>query len=594
MAPELLFNRYDILELISSGRYSEVHRAFDTRMEREVAIKKIRRDDEPTPRAIREAKTVALLNHPNIVTLYELEEDKNYYYLIMEYIEGIKLSDLLLENEALDIDSALAIAIQVCHGLENAHLNQIIHRDIKPQNLMILPDGRVKIMDFGLALLTAQNDINKNQTIAGTPAYMSPEQAKGSYIDVTTDIYSLGAVLYRLVSGSLPFEGNSIKSVLLKIQNSEPIPAERINPELPEDLANLIKKAMLKNPADRFQTATDFRYKLERCLNEKSSPQDILADLYEEISEIYAGSKQNLGLGFNLPFSSFKSISNSNFELVTRLISSIVIMAAVYISWPASLSAVTTFQAILTLIIGIISIFAPIIGVGLMWLLLAIAAFYESISLGIFLLFTFILYMLLYGRHHPKRTLWLLLVYPLNLLNIIFLYPLIIGYVGGWITALVLSLGGFFFWESLLLFSDYTGFIKMSNWMPAEFVNNLSSSVNPLFLPLALISNLFKYPFLFFYLLLFMMTALIGNLFSGNQTKRKVFISYLISSIILISGSLAISNVYTNIVFIEMMKSISISLIIGFLLILLFPFWGKSDKKRFLEDTDEYIGNEYI
>jgi len=275
MPTNLLLDRYEILETIGRGGSSEILKAFDRRMERVVAIKAIPGRKKTALRALREARTVALLNHPNIVTLYEFEETEEFYYLIMEYIEGITLKDYLRDNAPLEPETAIAVTIEVCRALENAHLNDIIHRDIKPANLMLMPDGRVKVMDFGVSKLKGV-PVTREGTIAGTFTYMSPEQAEGQLVDERSDVWSIGVVLYEMITGINPFDADTPATAVLKILNLDPEPPLELNSKISTQISKTILKALEKFPGDRFDLATDFRYKLERYRRSKQPPQAIL------------------------------------------------------------------------------------------------------------------------------------------------------------------------------------------------------------------------------------------------------------------------------------------------------------------------------
>lgn len=251
--------------------------AFDTLMEREVAIKEIPSSHKTLPRAMREARTAALLNHPNVVTVYEFQETADHYYLIMEYLQGATL-DQILDSRPPSVDEALAVAIQVCAAIECAHLNNIIHRDIKPQNLMLLSDGRVKVMDFGIAKLK-NAPVTKTAQIQGTVAYMSPEQAEGYIVDEPSDIFSSAVVLYEMLTGVNPFASPTTGATLFKIINTTPDPPSALNAHVPPELDRAVMKALDKYPDRRFNGAVQFRYKLERVFPGDASPEGLVKHL---------------------------------------------------------------------------------------------------------------------------------------------------------------------------------------------------------------------------------------------------------------------------------------------------------------------------
>lgn len=277
MPDELLLNRYQLQETLGEGATSTVVKAFDTRMERSVAIKIIPVGKHTAERALREARTTALLHHPNIVTVYEFERDENNFYLIMEYVQGYSLETLLGGTRPLPEDVAVAIAIQVCQGLEAAHSNNIIHRDIKPANLIVMPAGRVRIMDFGISRLSWV-PITREGEIVGTFTYMSPEQSAGMLVDERSDVFSLGVILYEMLTGVNPFAADEAKATLFKIQNVEPKPVDSLSPAVSPEIAAVVTKALAKNPDERYDLATDLRYKLERYRRSSQATEKVVAE----------------------------------------------------------------------------------------------------------------------------------------------------------------------------------------------------------------------------------------------------------------------------------------------------------------------------
>ena len=251
-------SHYKILEKIGEGGMGVVYKAEDTKLKRTVALKflppELMRDTEAKERFIQEAQAAAALDHPNICTVHEIDETDDKTFIAMSYIEGYSLKDKIRAG-ALEIDEALEIAIQVAEGLKEAHEKGIVHRDIKPANIMLTKKGQAKIMDFGLAKLAGGIDLTKTATIMGTIAYMSPEQAKGEKVDYRTDIWSLGVVLYEMLTGELPFRGDYEQAVVHSILNEEPKPIAELRPDLPSELQDLLDRAMTKSPENRYQSA---------------------------------------------------------------------------------------------------------------------------------------------------------------------------------------------------------------------------------------------------------------------------------------------------------------------------------------------------
>jgi serine/threonine protein kinase/Tfp pilus assembly protein PilF len=256
-----LAGKYRIIEPIGKGGMGVVYKAEDTKLRRTVALKflppELAESPEAGERFIREAQAVAALSHPHICTIHEISEEEDQSFIVMEYIEGQSLRQKILKGP-LDQTEVLDIAIQVAEGLEEAHKKGIVHRDIKPGNIMLTEKGAAKVMDFGLAKVFGGSLITREATTMGTVAYMSPEQAKGEVVDHRTDIWSLGVVLYEMITAQLPFKGEYDQSMIHSILNHEPEPITKIRKDLPSGLEQVIYKALTKNPAGRYQSMEDF------------------------------------------------------------------------------------------------------------------------------------------------------------------------------------------------------------------------------------------------------------------------------------------------------------------------------------------------
>lgn len=262
-------NRYQITERIGIGGMAEVYRAQDNVLGRLVAVKvmlpQYAADPNFTQRFKQEAAAAANLQSPYIVNVYDWGQDEGTYYIVMEFVRGSDLKTAIIERGAINQRKVAEIGSQVCQALSVAHGLDIIHRDIKPQNIMVQPDGNVKVMDFGIA--RAKNSV-KTQTssVLGTAHYISPEQAQGKELTAASDIYSLGIVLYESTTGQLPFDGPDAVSVAMKQVNDLPVPPRQINPDIDPSLEAIIMKAMAKNPTERFATAKDMRNALNDYL----------------------------------------------------------------------------------------------------------------------------------------------------------------------------------------------------------------------------------------------------------------------------------------------------------------------------------------
>ncbi len=268
--PRKLGGRYELGESIGSGGMAEVHLGRDTRLGRDVAIKVLRRElaSDPTfiARFRREAQAAAQLNHPNIVSVYDTGDDKaGVPFIVMEYVEGQTLRDLLRSEGRIPPRRAMELTADICLALQYSHEAGIVHRDIKPGNVMLTKSGAVKVMDFGIARAMTSATVTQTAAVLGTAQYLSPEQARGEHVDARSDIYSTGCLLYELVSGRPPFSGDSPVAVAYQhVREEPPLPSQR-NPELDSTMDSVVMKAMAKNPANRYQTADEMREDLLRA-----------------------------------------------------------------------------------------------------------------------------------------------------------------------------------------------------------------------------------------------------------------------------------------------------------------------------------------
>ncbi|MEK3747019.1 Stk1 family PASTA domain-containing Ser/Thr kinase [Paenibacillus sp. FSL E2-8871] len=265
-----LGGRYQVIERIGGGGMALVYRAHDILLNRNVAIKVLRNqfvhDEEFIRRFRREAQSAASLSHPNVVSIYDVGQEDEIHYIVMEYIEGKNLNEIIKERAPLQVDESVRIASQICDALDHAHQNQIIHRDIKPHNILIGRNGRVKVTDFGIARAVTSTTITQTGSVVGSVHYFSPEHAKGVSTGEKSDLYSLGIVLYQMLTGSLPFLGESPISVALKHLQEEFEEPRLINPLIPQSVENVILRSMRKNPEERYQSAKQMLQDLETCL----------------------------------------------------------------------------------------------------------------------------------------------------------------------------------------------------------------------------------------------------------------------------------------------------------------------------------------
>jgi len=270
MIGKLLGNRYEILEQLGGGGMAKVYKGRDTILNRLVTIKLLRSeytsDEDFVRRFRREAQSVASLSHPNIVSIYDVGREGEMHYLVMEYVDGQDLRGIIKREGALDPDRAVRIARQICDALEHAHENNIVHRDVKPHNILITRSGRAKLTDFGIAREAGTATVTSTDTIIGSVHYLSPEQARGEPAGPMSDIYSLGVVLYEMLAGSVPFTGDSPISVALKHIQNNPEPPARRKPDIPAGLERVVMRALQKEPERRFHSAREMNFQLEEAL----------------------------------------------------------------------------------------------------------------------------------------------------------------------------------------------------------------------------------------------------------------------------------------------------------------------------------------
>ena len=282
-------DRYQIIRTIGEGGMANVYLAYDTILDRNVAVKILRGDlaeDEKFVRKFqREAISASSLSHPNIVEMYDVGEDDGRYFIVMEYVEGVTLKNLIKRRGALTLSEVIDIMLQLTSAIACAHDSYIIHRDIKPQNVLILDDGRVKITDFGIAMALNSNELTQTNSVMGSVHYLPPEQANGTGATIKSDIYSLGILMYELITGNLPFKGDSAVEIAIK-QMREPIPSiVEQNPNIPQSVENIILKASAKNPKNRYESARQMYEDLTTCLDESRLKEPKYVYPYPEFEE---------------------------------------------------------------------------------------------------------------------------------------------------------------------------------------------------------------------------------------------------------------------------------------------------------------------
>jgi eukaryotic-like serine/threonine-protein kinase len=265
---KVLAGRYAIDSVLGHGGMAEVYLGTDRVLGRQIAVKvlgsQFAKDGSFVARFRREAQSAAALNHPNVVSVFDTGSDDGTHFIVMEYVKGKTLSQIIREDGPLLPERAVEIAYAVAEALAFAHRNGIIHRDVKPGNIMLTPSGDVKVMDFGIARASTSDSLTQTATVLGTATYFSPEQAQGEPVDARSDVYSLGCVLYEMLTAHPPFTGETSVAVAYKHVKEEPVPPSRINPDVPVDLDAVVLKCLAKNPGNRYQSAGDLARDLDR------------------------------------------------------------------------------------------------------------------------------------------------------------------------------------------------------------------------------------------------------------------------------------------------------------------------------------------
>lgn len=327
--------RYKIKKIIGIGGMAVVFEAYDMLKNRPVAVKMLKddiaEDAQAVKRFINESKAVAMLSHPNIVSIFDVSVKDNLKYIVMELIEGITLKNYMQKKGALSFREVVSISEQILRALEHAHSKGIVHRDIKPQNIMLLKDGSIKVADFGIAKLPNAETVTMTDKAIGTVFYISPEQASGRPIDHRSDLYSLGATMYEMATGKLPFTADSPVSVALMQVKSIPKNPREYNPNIPRGLEQIILIAMEKNPAHRFQSASQM---LRHLLQVKNNPKAVF-----KVTEHSADNENLFSHNQSSSKHSRRTQSRSMFPIIMGITSAFLIVAAI--------SAVTILSALM-------------------------------------------------------------------------------------------------------------------------------------------------------------------------------------------------------------------------------------------------------
>ncbi len=285
----MIGNRYEVVEKVGAGGMADVYRAMDHRLNRYVAVKILKNEYSEDTKFVtkfrQEAQAVACLSHPNVVAVYDVGEEQGMHFIVMEFVEGITLKSYIEKKGKLSVREAVGIGIQIASGLEAAHNSHIIHRDIKPQNILISRDGTAKVTDFGIAKAASSNTITASAM--GSVHYISPEQARGGFSDEKSDVYSLGVTMYEMLSGTLPFTGESAVAVALAHIQEEAVPLTAMDATIPKGISDIVAKCMQKKADFRYPTSADLIADLKMFLQDPEGEYGVVKPLYENTDTIF-------------------------------------------------------------------------------------------------------------------------------------------------------------------------------------------------------------------------------------------------------------------------------------------------------------------
>lgn len=350
MKGQKISDRYQIIKSIGEGGMANVYLAYDTILDRNVAVKLLRgdlaSDEKFVHRFQREALSASSLNHPNIVEVYDVGEDNGSYYIVMEYIEGRHLKDLIKKRGKLTTSEVIDIMLQITDGMSMAHDAYIIHRDIKPQNIMILENGLVKITDFGIAMAMNATQLTQTNSVMGSVHYIPPEQASGKGSSLQSDIYSMGIVMYELLTGKLPFRGDNAVEIALKhLKEAMPNIKDEL-PTLPQSIENIILKATAKNPKNRYADAKEMHEDLKTCMSDARAKETKIVFKYPENNfddtKISKTIKENKKEG-GTPIA--KQITKSDLKKQNKLL---IVLAAIFTSLVVIITSVVVLIPVIT------------------------------------------------------------------------------------------------------------------------------------------------------------------------------------------------------------------------------------------------------
>jgi hypothetical protein len=485
MTEPMILDRYRIIEQVGRGGYGEVFRAEDTLMNRTVAVKRIDLSDKTSARTLTEARAAGQLNHPNVVTVFDLEHDDRYSYLIMEFIDGVTLSNILQAKSPLSIEESLDIAIQIADALEAAHAMDIVHRDIKPDNIMITKDGNVKVTDFGIARLGAST-LTVEGDVLGTFAYMSPEQAKGGRIDARTDVFSLGVVIYEMLTGVSPFASATPAGIVFKITNLDAQPPSEINPGISADLESLILRALEKKRSQRLDDVTIMRHYLESMRSAKSPSHKVIKPLYKLVksgqtmtAKEYEGPMSSFVGGLADAKESAATWLNRHRSLTNRVINALV--ATLVLTWFLSKTGFYAgeIQAVMPFAYCAAALLFPRVGLAAGFAILFLPLADYSLIVAVLAMIIVFLWMLSFWLFKPAKSVFAFWGPITAAAGVGLSYPLAAGLLWGPVAAGFIGfLGGLGVVLSDLFNSKTIHFIQLSNSFGVK--HELAGSLDPL------------------------------------------------------------------------------------------------------------------
>lgn len=582
MVKKVFLDRYEVIESLGRGGSAEVFKAFDRKMRRIVAIKRLDAYSKSAVRAVREAQAVAGLDHPNIVKIFDFAKDRRYHYLVMEFIDGVPLSRVLEEKPRLSVEESLVIGIKVAEALEAAHSNDIVHRDIKPENIMITKRGNLKVADFGIAHV-ASSTMTHEGDILGTFAYMSPEQARGGRIDARTDIFSLGVVLYRMLSGESPFAAASPGAIIFKILNSEPEPLGYLNSAVSPTLDELVNNALSKGRTKRIETIYKLKSGLLRCRLTLEPADEVLKPLYAMIVTTPDVVHELPSRGFSVS-DTIKSRIQNLLESRKGLLQRTFIAFLMSVSFSYLLSKSVFYTP------GIIKV-VPVIVFVAVWLfprvgLLASLAFLAlpladvALVLPLFLFVAAAVYGLSFFLVPPFPSVYSLIAPYMATFGFGFVYPVMTGYFWNPIEAFVLGiLGGFVVEINDLCTKPVVRYISVPNKLTMGQV--LGGDINPFQSVEAMIRPFIEHPMLLIQPLFWGAIAALTAIIVRRKSFRSDFMGFVVSASLLVVGQAAMLSTFTDSVaaYDRLMQTFGASFIILVGILLVLP--------RKQEETDE-------